>query len=550
MLVKKRVGEFFKKRGKKQIIFVVYGLVFLLVAACIINLLGKRSGMQSIAANDTEVLAYTDFSNSIGAAGTVESAESTFVYSSLANPVEEVYVQVGDYVEEGELLAKLDDQKIIEQIESQETSMRTASAGSTQTIKTARDNYDQFKYTLEKGLNSGINSAESQVAGAYENYTRAIKTYERYRDGLDAGENSILLDTKYAYDNAKKMVNDAAENLRKAEEALADLKLGDPEAEAGSGEGTEAQNPYEEALSKVDKAKRALEDAENSRDHLRTQYRAAVTSVNQTLADYAEAVESAEQAYRDALANLETAQRAADNQLQAYRNSLESAKIGADDSSSQVTLRQLKVTLSSTKVTAPVSGTVTAVYATAGLAGSGLLFVIENITDLVIETSVKEYDIGTVAVGMPVTIKSNATGNDIYEGIITDIAPTSNKTSLGTTDTSGEVEFATKVKIISPDTRLRIGMNVRLNYITEQQDHVLCVPHDSIYTNQAGEHCILILEEQPDGGYLIKELPITTELENDLVITISGSGVSAGLRVINEPGVYQPMIGKRIKLVG
>ena len=94
-------------------------------------------------------------------------------------------------------------------------------------------------------------------------------------------------------------------------------------------------------------------------------------------------------------------------------------------------------------------------------------------------------------------------------------------------------------------------MNVRLNYITEQLANVLSVPYESIYTNQAGESCILILEDRPKADfYLVKELPVKTGSENDLVITISGSGVRAGLRLINEPDSYQALIGKEIKMAG
>jgi HlyD family secretion protein len=91
---------------------------------------------------------------------------------------------------------------------------------------------------------------------------------------------------------------------------------------------------------------------------------------------------------------------------------------------------------------------------------------------------------------------------------------------------------------------------VRLNYIVQQQADVLSVPYDAVYTNQTGEQCILILEEQPTGAYLVKELAVTPELENDLAITISGSGVAEGLRVINDPEGYQLLIGKEIGITG
>ena len=44
---------------------------------------------------------------------------------------------------------------------------------------------------------------------------------------------------------------------------------------------------------------------------------------------------------------------------------------------------QLQESLEDTRITAPCSGTVTAVYAEVGSTGSGLLFIIEDVDDLV-----------------------------------------------------------------------------------------------------------------------------------------------------------------------
>ena len=79
-----------------------------------------------------------------------------------------------------------------------------------------------------------------------------------------------------------------------------------------------------------------------------------------------------------------------------------SANAGANTAVTQESIRQLNQTLDDTKITAPVSGTVTAVYASVGSSGSGLLFVIEDTEHLVVSTSVKGYDLGDVKTGMTV----------------------------------------------------------------------------------------------------------------------------------------------------
>ena len=71
--------------------------VLLLVA---FNLLkGEKSTAATLALADTSVLSREDMQSTISATGTVESASSMLVYSTAAYTVQEVPVEVGDYVE-------------------------------------------------------------------------------------------------------------------------------------------------------------------------------------------------------------------------------------------------------------------------------------------------------------------------------------------------------------------------------------------------------------------------------------------------------------------
>lgn len=91
-------------------------------------------------------------------------------------------------------------------------------------------------------------------------------------------------------------------------------------------------------------------------------------------------------------------------------------------------------------------------------------------------------------------------------------------------------------------------MNVRLNYIIEQQANVLAVPYAAVYNNDAGESCILIAEEQSAGAYRVKELKVTKLIENDIEIGIGGDNIAEGMRVINEPDLYRMLEGREVTL--
>ena len=201
-----------------------------------------------------------------------------------------------------------------------------------------------------------------------------------------------------------------------------------------------------------------------------------------------------------------------------------------------------------TRITAPVSGTVTAVYASVGSSGSGLLFVIEDTDHLVISTSVKGYDLGDVKTGMTVEIKSDATGDSVIPGTLMTIAPTAKKNQLGDTEASNDPSFEAEVSVDSAESGLRIGMEARLSYIIARQAHVLAVPYEAVFTDEAGQSCILVLRTQEKETYLVEKLPVTTGLDDDLDIAVSGTGVEEGLRVITDAKSYLSYIGKTVTL--
>ena len=252
------------------------------------------------------------------------------------------------------------------------------------------------------------------------------------------------------------------------------------------------------------------------------------------------AVDSAYNGYVTALKSLDAAIASVETQLQSSENQLDSAKLTAQSAreTRELTLEQMDESMEDLVITAPAAGTVTAVYATVGGPSTGLLFVIEDVEDLVVKTTIRSYDVGQVQEGMDVTIKSDATGDASFAGTVSFIAPASQKTATGETNTANEV-FDAEVKVLSQDTGLRIGMSVRLNYVLEAETGVLAVPYDAVYTNASGQSCVMAARDQGNGKYLLEEIPVTTGVESDVEVAISGPGIQAGLQVLNDPAGRQ-----------
>lgn len=665
-----------RHRGRKLAAVVV---VLAVLAAAFLPRLGAGGGENTVSPLDVMTLSSTDLRRTVSATGTVESAQSVLVYSTQSYAVQEVLVEVGDYVEAGQLMAKLDDGVILDQIESQEAALSASNSASSAAIAAAEHNYEQYKAALDAGLNSSILNAESSVSNAYDNYVSAYNTYERYRadlaagnnsailsaenalesaenaylsaqktydryaESLDEGENSTILAQESALEGAERSLSAAEDAYDSAQDAYDDARAQAEEAQTSYGK---AQAEVEQAKQKLDEAKekvsilteqvntgeatkdqldaavveqntaqqtfdqakneetqasltlalrqaardsaqsqasaaeRTLEEAEAAYDTAKTQYRAALNSADdaledcadavdtayeayldaqvtlentqadaqETLADYADRLNTAYAAYESAQAGLESTENAAQNQLQSYQDSLNSAYANASTSTGEVSLRQLRADLEGTEITAPAAGTVTAVYAEVGSSGAGLLFVIEDVDNLVVATSVKDYDVASVSTGMAVAIQSDSTGDEVYDGEVTSIAPTAAKNAAGETDTSGDISFATDVAVTSQDTGLRIGMSVELDFVLDEALNALAVPYDAVYENDQGQTCLLVLEEGEDGELLLTELPVTTGLETDLDTAVSGEGLSEGTRIVTDPERYLPLAGMAVTL--
>ena len=569
-----------KKKFKKR--WLVLAVVVLAAAGGLL-LRKKGANTQTVLASDTQVLSYTDLESSVSATGTVESSDTTKVYSTLAYQVKSVLVEVGDTVQEGDLLAELDAEPIENQIATQQTSMEVASGSAGAQVQSAYDAYENFKQGLDAGLNASLIGAQSQVDTAYDAYVRAQNAYDRYKENVELGENTQVLSVEAqrnsaatALDQAETALDTANEAYKAAKDAYGTLPELDEqlqEAKRRKQELEDAQerlsveyvtlvvqietlekqkqtieSSFESAKQGRESARQAVEQAQSAYDIAQATYNAAVRGEDQALSDYADAVDSAWRAYQTALTSLDSTKKGTEDQLEAYSDTLASANAGANTAVTQESIRQLSKTLDDTKITAPVSGTVTAVYASVGSSGSGLLFVIEDTDHLVISTSVKDYDLGDVKTGMTVEIKSDATGDSVIPGTLTTIAPTAKKNQLGDTEASNDPSFEAEVSVDSAESGLRIGMEARLSYIIARQAHVLAVPYEAVFTDEAGQSCILVLRTQEKETYLVEKLPVTTGLDDDLDIAVSGTGVEEGLRVITDAKSYLSYIGKTVTL--
>ena len=518
----------------------------------------------------------TTLRSTISTNGNVESTDSVNVYTNLTYPVKDILVEVGDHVNEGDVLCVLDSEDLQQQITQKQLSLATDSANNQQQIETNQKKSDDAMETLNAGLNTELNTAQQNVNDAKRKVDQAQKDLDAAKSKLDSNLNTELISAQSAYDTASTA-------LGRAEKALKDRRN-----ELGSYY-SDLERDYEEALKKYERAvknddddveelkadvlecKQALTDAENEADALYMKGTETL-SVDQLRRN----VTDAQQAYDTAKQNLDAAKKAVDDQLgtyetelttakDAYNNALkaqkatqtavthglednlqaiETSKLSADDRVQREELKNLQEQLGKCTVTAPVSGTITAVYATEGASPSGVMFQIENTDALQVDVKIKEYDVNTVKPNMAAIIKADATGDDEYEGYLEKVSPTAVRTPESTdgnnTANSKDVEFDATVVVSSKETGLRIGMTARADIVTEQKENVFAVPYDAISTAADGSSVVYTVKEQEDGTTIAEAVPVTMGLETDYEVEISGDLLTEGMQIISDSKQIQP----------
>ena len=579
---------------KRILVWVAVGVVGIFIAySCVAAPIMAANALkgQVSASLGVTTLQEKDIQNTIGGTGTVESGQKHYVYPTTSGySVMEIPVEVGDTVQAGDVLCILDDSALASQRESSELSLDQNVRAAEQQVKTVRDSYEAAVAAVKDGTNSTLISAQSQVTNAYYSYLSAVDQYNQYQDSLNRAS-AALSTAKQSLEAANGKVTAIQQAIQEKEQAEAGTDTTipgtdvttpgtdvttpgtdvttpgtdtsgasgadtstTPGADTSAASGAEAQSTQAAMASGSAPAASAQSNSGGYRDRTLAQLQAALPAA-QAAYDQAKsaydsasgqgyslslAVDSAYNGYVTALKSLDAAIASVETQLQSSENQLDSAKLSAQSAreTRELTLEQMDESMEDLVITAPAAGTVTAVYATVGGPSTGLLFVIEDVEDLVVKTTIRSYDVGQVQEGMDVTIKSDATGDASFAGTVSFIAPASQKTATGETNTANEV-FDAEVKVLSQDTGLRIGMSVRLNYVLEAETGVLAVPYDAVYTNASGQSCVMAARDQGNGKYLLEEIPVTTGVESDVEVAISGPGIQAGLQVLNDPAGRQ-----------
>lgn len=483
-----------------------------LLAAAIL-MTGCTSGAASTA--DPIPLEKGSIRASIASNGRIESDNSMKIYSSLGAEVEEIYVEVGDKVSAGDVLCRLDSSDINDDIVQQQAVIEASEIATEYKETTSEEAYRTAKERYESGLNQQLISAQTAIDTAEKSLSSAKVKLDDAKHLSESNLDSQIVSLEQAVVTAEREYNVVKKDFDKFMEDFRKLDYHEQEAQKTTRENRERS--LESASINLSNAKDNLQAVKEGKSIELSQYEKAVTDATEALTKAKEDYSAAEKSVKLDITNLQAA--------------AEREKIYSTNNTELVRLENLKKKLDETIITAPADGTVTAVLTEEGATGSGLMFVLEDTENLIVNASVKESNINKIKTGMEAVITSTATGDAKYSGTVTKIAPTTNKTASG--DDAADGSFTVEITIDEPDGMLAVGMSAKTKIITSEKEDVFVVAFDAIGASKDGGSCIYeAIPAQTGSGYTHREIPVTIVSNSDTEAEISGEGLHEGMLIM------------------
>ena len=433
--------------------------------------------------------------------GTVSPQESVYVVSMVSAEVTSQNVAVGDVVEAGQELCKLDSESAELQLASAQAQYDNAVAGA----NAAQIGYDvaqaQYEGTVaqldaqmwgqknlqlyqlqaqEEGIQANIDSLNGQKEDLAKQRSDAQSLADQLKANSEKMQNTYILmqNMVTAFDNA-----DSSATKTAALTAYGSVLSGYAKeiygteieyTEANFDEATELAkamlNNAEAAQSQTAAALAQAQSGLSSIDQGEEQLDSALAEANRGL-QQAETVMNItrDQVYADTQKVVDANKKTAELNLESVEANVASAQIGME--SAQLAIDSAQYQLDMYTLKAPIGGVIEAVnvkehdFATP----SSPAYIISNKDTMTVTFYVSEGIRNTLTVGQKVNVDRNG---KLYDAAITEIGSMLDQnTGL----------FAVKACVSTPDESLLTGCSVKVTADTYSQGGVLLIPYDAVY---------------------------------------------------------------------
>lgn len=460
--------------------------------------------------------------------GTVAPQEQVYVIPKTSGTVTATFFEVGDTVQEGDVLFKIDDEAAQLQLASAKAAYTTAEAGIVAQNDGARDlqNYQterqiqQLKDTLNDtdGTISDLEDNLGDVRDAAGKISEALNQAKAGADQLNqlqisqTAELQNLQAAKDGLSGELDALNGELDELKNAEtpdESLIAAKTA--EITAKTAEITAQETAITNKSNEIDSTKLKLNEANSGVNQLQTQ----LDSLNATKTQLKSGIDQAENGMDTIRDNLTTAEQAyaiTQNEIYPQTDAVGSAQLGQ----TAIGIDSAQMQLDFCTVTSPITGVVESVSVEKnGMAAAGnIAYIISNKESMTVTFQVTEKAKNALQIGDHVTVERS--GNT-YEGTITEI---------GTMAGQQTKLFQIKATVTGAGDNLPNGVSVKVYATTQKEAGKLVIPYDTIYF-EAGDAYVYCVEDD-----VIVKKPVTVGLMSDTEAAIE-EGLSADSMVVS-----------------
>ncbi len=481
----------FTRRRDPVLAIVLVGLIATgLLAAC------GTSTTEPVAAEEsavqTSAVRRGDISISATGAGTVIPATEVSLGFSTGGTLAELLVAVGDTVEAGDALARLDSSAAEQAVTSAEIQLAQAvlqtDGASTQTgvsfndiaVEQASLEREAAQSALDELLNwepdeDEIALAQVQLEAAQANYQAAL--------GQSAASSNNVQVSAIGLEQAQRSLEDAQDAYDTAYDSGRDWELNDPRM------ATQLENERTSTAN-------ALERAQDNLTIAQLDYDGTVAgSASGSIAGARSTVLSAQQALDTAQSGptddeIAVAQKALDLTELAYKQALLNQEAdGLSLRQAQLALDEAQQALEATTLTAPMAGTVTAINFSPGEEVSGVVLSLSDLSRPMLEVYVDETDLDKVALGYSADAVFDAFPEETFSGTVVEVDP-----SITSTNSVSAVRAVVKLDY-NRMTILPAGLNATVDVIGGEATNALLVPIEAVRDIGGGQYVVFVMRD-------------------------------------------------------
>ncbi|MEY8318148.1 efflux RND transporter periplasmic adaptor subunit [Oscillospiraceae bacterium 50-58] len=479
------------KKGKKRLKWGIIAAVVLLGGYWFFIRGGQGSGAPAMGQFTSDTVQRRDLTVAVSGTGTVTPIDSYYLKPLVTGEVLEAPFEVGDRVEKGQLLYRLDAKDAEMSIQQAELSVRQArksydDLASNLTVRAGGAGVVQ-KVLVQKGDLVSPGTPVAEVADT-STLTVTLPFHSAETQGIRAGQ------------SAQVTIGGTMETLPGTVESVSSAELVGAGGALVRNVKIRVSNPG--ALTAANSATAAVGDiacagSANFEEALR---QTVVAQASGEVTDVAVTAGSKVSA-GSALATLGGT---------AAQSSLEDMAIALENA--QLALQRSQDALENYTITAPISGTVIEKNVKAGdnvnNIEAGALAVIYDLSYLKLEMNISELDLSKVAAGQPVDITADAIPGEVFEGRV-------DRVSINGTTTNGFTTYPATI-LLEDYGELNPGMNVSADIVVEQVKNTLSIPAAAV---QRGDTVLVPLEGclSPDGASVLD--PTKTE---ERTVTLGG----------------------------